>query len=158
MGPGVVPRFLCQAYLHLMARLGRNSLTSGGEVRVAAPVLVALPASVCWWVASKTLMGPMFTLALGAFRASWLKRAIVVPSGDVAIVIESIDESSKDGVCIAVINWRKFVQDKFLRIRGEHAKVVDGLLRQVPFAGEQGRHVCEVVSVLTFPLVAPFAV
>ena len=103
-------------------------------------------------------MGPMFAPAFGAFWASWLSKAVVVPSGDAAVVIESIDESSKDGVCIAVINWRKFVQDKFLRIRGEHAKVVDGLLRQVPFAGEQGCHVCEVVGVLTFPLVAPFAV
>ena len=37
--------------------------------------------------------------------------------------------------------------------------MVNGLLRQVPFAGEKGGNVCEVlVLFLTFPLVAPFSV
>ena len=93
-------------------------------------------------------MGPMFAPALGAVWASWLSETVVMSGGNAAIVVESIDESSEDDVRVPVVDWGEFIQDKFLGCHWEKAKLVDGFLRQVPFAGENGSQVGAVVRAL----------
>ena len=47
----------------------------------------------------------MIAFAHDALRGACLERVVAVPGGGVAVVVESIDEASKDGVSVVVVDW-----------------------------------------------------